>query len=305
MLRGFEGWPSGELHLAIGVFDGVHVGHRVVVERLLSGARATGARTVVATFDPLPARFFDPTGGPLALTEVEHRVRLLREAGADAVVVFDFDAAFAALSPDEFAERLARAGMVRRVVVGFDFQFGHDRAGAARTLEALGRRNGFAVEVVAPHRVDGAVVSATSIRALLSRGEVARAAALLGRPFGVSGLVVRGAGRGAGLGWPTLNLATSPMVQLPQDGIYAAWVDVGAVRHPAAVSLGTRPTFGAGLERILEAHLIGWSGDLYGARVLTTFVQRLRDELRFDSVEALTEQIAQDVKVAGAVLAGA
>ena len=304
-LRGFEGWPSGELHLAIGVFDGVHVGHRVVLERLLRGARAARATTVVATFDPLPARFFDPTDGPLALTEVEHRTRLLHEAGADAVAVFDFDAAFAALTPDEFAGRLAAAGALRRVVVGLDFHFGHDRAGAARTLDALGARHGFRVEVVAPHSIDAAVVSATSIRGLLAEGDLAQAATLLGRPFDIGGVVVRGAGRGTKLGWPTLNIATSPLLQLPRDGIYAGWIEVLAARYPAALSLGVRPTFGAGHKRILEAHLINWSGDLYGSRVHTTFVRRLRDELRFDSVEALKKQIALDVKLASAVLEGA
>lgn len=303
-LAGFEGWPSGELHVAIGVFDGVHLGHRALLARLRAGARAAGATGLAATFDPLPARVLDPTGGPLALTDALERAVLLHAAGADEVVVFAFDRAFAALGPAEFAGRLAAAGAVRRVVVGPDFQFGHGRSGAAGTLRGLGERHGFTVEVVEPVTASGTIVSSTRIRALLGAGDLAAATALLGRAYTVGGTVVRGDHRGAALGWPTLNLATPPERLLPRDGIYAAWVEVAGARRAAAASLGVRPTFGAGLERRLEAHLLDFSDELYGERATVTFVRRLRDELRFETPAALSAQIARDVAAARAALAG-
>ena len=294
-LAGFDGWPTGELHLAIGVFDGVHLGHRTLLARLRAGARAAGATALAATFDPLPARVLDPAGGPLALTDIEERVAELRAAGADEVVVFAFDRAFASLGPDEFARRLAAAGAVRRVVVGPDFQFGHGRSGASGTLRALGERHGFAVEIVAPLRAEGATISSTRIRTLVGQGLLEAAASLLGRAYAVSGTVVRGDDRGAGLGWPTANLAVPAHRLLPRDGIYAAWVEVAGARHAAAASVGVRPTFGDGLERRLEAHLLDFRGDLYGLRATVTFVRRLRDEQRFATPEALSAQIARDV----------
>ncbi len=303
-LAGFEGWPSGDLHVAIGVFDGVHLGHRALLARLSAGARAAGATGLAATFDPLPARVLDPSGGPLALTDIGGRVALLDEAGADAGVVFAFDRAFAALGPREFAGRLAAAGAVRRVVVGPDFQFGHGRAGAAGTLRGLGERHGFTVEVVEPVIASGAIVSSTRIRHLLGAGDLAAATALLGRAYAVGGTVVRGDRRGSTLGWPTLNLATPAERLLPRDGIYAAWVEVAGARHAAAASLGVRPTFGVGLERRLEAHLLDFSGELYGERATVTFVRRLRDEERFATPEALSAQIARDVAATRGALAG-
>jgi len=301
---GFEGWPSGELHVAIGVFDGVHLGHRALLARLRAGARAAGATGLAATFDPLPARVLDPAGGPGALSDLEERIEQLRAAGADEVVVFAFDHAFASLGPDEFARRLAAAGAVRRVVVGPDFQFGHGRSGASGTLQALGERYGFAVEIVAPLRADGAAISSTRIRALLGQGLLDAAASLLGRAYAVSATVVHGDDRGAGLGWPTANLALLAHRLLPRDGIYAAWVEVAGARHAAAASVGVRPTFGDGLERRLEAHLLDFRGDLYGLRATVTFVRRLRDEERFATPQALSAQIARDVVAAREALAG-
>ncbi len=304
-LAGFEGWPSGDLHVALGVFDGVHLGHRALLARLRAGARAAGATGLAATFDPLPARVLDPAGGPLALTDIEERVAQLRAAGADEVAVFAFDRAFASLGPDEFARRLASAGAVRRVVVGPDFQFGHGRSGASGTLQELGERYGFAVEIVAPLHADGAAISSTRIRALLAQGLLERAASLLGRAYAVSGTVVHGDDRGAGLGWPTANLAVPAHRLLPRNGIYAAWVEVAGARHAAAASVGVRPTFGDGLERRLEAHLLDFRGDLYGLRATVSFVRRLRDEERFATPEALSAQIARDVAAArGALAAG-
>lgn len=304
-LRGFLGWPRGPVHLAIGVFDGVHVGHQALIGRLVAGARAAGAHALAATFEPMPGRFLDPAHAPAELTDAEERLELLRRAGADAVVIFPFDRAFADLAPAEFIARLREAADLRRVVVGSDFQFGRGRAGAVATLREAGERSGFTVEEVAPVLLDGAVVSSTRIRQILAAGDLPAAERLLGRPYRVVGTVVGGDRRGTALGYPTANLRVGPDRLLPRDGIYAALVEVNGARHAAAASLGVRPTFGSGLARRLEAFLLDYSGDLYGATVRLTFVKRLRDERRFDSPAALVAQIDQDVAETRRVLSGA
>jgi len=294
---GFEGWPRGPLHLAIGVFDGVHRGHQELVRRLRAGALAEGALPVAASFDPLPIQVLAPGAPSSALSDASERAGLLRSAGAEAVVLFAFDQAFAALAARDFAARIAAAGDVRRVVVGADFHFGHDREGDVGALRDLGREHGFGVEVVDAVSADGEPISSTRIRNLLVAGDVEGAAALLGRSYCVPGRIVHGAKRGRALGYPTVNVATPPERLLPRDGIYATRVIVSGASHPAATSLGLRPTFG-GTERVLESYLLDFSGDLYGAEVGTEFVARIRDELRFDSAEALRERIATDVQAA-------
>lgn len=294
-LHDFSGWPRGRIDLAIGVFDGVHVGHQALVRATAAGAAAGGGTAVAATFDPLPIEVFAPGAPPSALSDIEERVALLRRAGAAAVVVFAFTDAFAALSPEEFAQRLAAAGDVRRVCVGADFQFGRDRAGDVDTLAELGRGLGFTVEVVPAVTTDGAVVSSTRIRNALLAGDVSGAARLLGRPYAVTGVVEHGDARGRALGYPTVNLGVAPNRLLPRDGIYAMWAHVDGKRVRAAASLGVRPTFGGG-ERRLEAHLLDWSGDVYGDTIRAEFVQRLRDELRFASAAELAAQIGRDIQ---------
>lgn len=295
LLHGFHAWPRGPLHLAIGVFDGVHLGHRELVHRLRAGARDAGALAVAATFDPLPIQVLAPGAPPSALSDATERAALLAQAGAEAVALFRFDAAFASLGARDFVDRVLGAGDVRRIVVGPDPRFGHDREGDLALLRALGVERGFAAHVVAPVEIDGAIVSSTRIRNLLIAGDVRGAAKLLGREYGVSGRIVHGEERGRALGYPTINIATPPGRLLPRDGIYATWATIGGRRRPAATSLGIRPTFGGG-ERVLESYLIDFTGQLYGAEAETSFVERLRDELRFESPEALVAQIAKDVE---------
>lgn len=302
-MRGFEGWPEGPLHLAIGVFDGVHVGHQALIRRLVEGAQAARATAVAATFDPLPIQVLAPGAPPSALSDASERVELLTLAGADAVVVFRYDAAFAAIKARDFVARVSEAGDVRRVVVGQDFRYGHGREGDVVLLRELGARHGFDVDVVPPVEVAGAVVSSTRIRNLLLAGRVEEAASLLGRPYLVPGRIEQGDRRGRALGYPTINVATSRERILPRDGIYATWVTLLGQRRPAATSLGVRPTFEAG-ERLLESFLIDWSGDVYGEDATTAFVARLRDELRFASPEDLVRQIGLDVEQARAALLG-
>jgi riboflavin kinase/FMN adenylyltransferase len=294
VLHDFADWPRGPLHLAIGVFDGVHLGHQALVRVVADRARAEGGTPMAATFDPMPIELLAPGAPPSALSDVDERCALLEAAGANAVVVFRFTREFAALAPDEFTRRLKAAGDVRRVCCGDDFQFGHDRSGNVRLLGELGAREGFVVEIASPVMLDGRVVSSTRIRNALLAGEVEEAARLLGRRYAVTGVVEHGDRRGRALGFPTVNLGVAPNRLLPRDGIYAVWAEVNGKRVAAAASLGVRPTFGGG-ERRLEAYLLDWSDDVYGDRVKAEFVKRLRDELRFANAAELADQIAKDV----------
>jgi riboflavin kinase/FMN adenylyltransferase len=294
-LRDFSEWPKEPVHLAIGVFDGVHLGHRALIAHLVRGAREQHAAAVAATFDPLPIQVLASGAPASALSDISERVRLLREAGADAVVVFRFDEAFAKLSADEFVDRVRGACDIRRIVVGPDFHFGRRAEGDVEKLRARGKKDGFVVDVMAPIEIDGTIVSSTRIRNLLLAGDVEAAARLLGRPYSVRGRVVHGAKRGRALGFPTINLALPKEHLLPRDGIYAVWAEMGEGRFKAAASLGVRPTFGGG-ERVLEAYLLDFSGELYGEEVEVAFVKRLRDEIAFASPAELSAQIARDVE---------
>ena len=301
VLRDFTGWPRGPLSIAIGVFDGVHIGHQALIGQTAARAKRDGGTALAATFDPLPIQALAPGAPPSALSDVEDRIRLLHDAGAGDVVVFAFTKEFAALDPQAFVRRLVGAGEVRQIFVGEDFQFGHDRAGNVGTLRAAGPTLGFEVVVATPVREDGEVVSSTRIRNALLAGDVESAARLLGRAYEVRGTVVHGAKRGRALGFPTINLSVPTERLLPRDGIYAMSVRVNDTDVAAAASLGVRPTFGGG-DRTLEAYLLDWEGDVYGETLEAAFIKRLRDELRFASASELSEQIARDVEDTRAAL---
>jgi riboflavin kinase/FMN adenylyltransferase len=283
------------LHLAVGVFDGVHLGHQALIRGLVGGAQAAGATPVAATFDPLPAQVLAQDPPQSTLADAPERAALLGHAGARAVIVFTFDKAFSQQTAEAFIKRVTSAGDVQRIVVGPDFQFGHGREGAVPALRTLGERYGFAVTVVEPIALGGAVVSSTRIRQALREGDLDTAQALLGRPYSVTGTIVRGEQRGRSLGFPTINVAPPPDKLLPHDGIYATWVVLGDTRHRAASSLGVRPTFGGG-PRKLEAYILDFNEEVYGQQATVAFVERLRDEIRFDSADDLAKQIAKDVQ---------
>ncbi|HEY8806777.1 MAG TPA: bifunctional riboflavin kinase/FAD synthetase [Candidatus Limnocylindria bacterium] len=295
VLHDFTGWPTGPLHLAVGVFDGVHLGHQALIRRLVGGARAAGATPMAATFDPLPAQVLAQDPPQSTLVDAPERADLLEQAGAAGVIVFTFDKAFSQQSAEAFIKRVTAAGDVQRIVVGPDFQFGHGREGAVPALRTLGETYHFAVTVVEPISIAGAVVSSTRIRQALRQGDLATAQALLGRPYAATGTIVKGEQRGRALGFPTINVATPPDKLLPHDGIYATWVMLGGTRYRAASSLGVRPTFGGG-PRKLEAYILDFNSDVYGQEASIAFVERLRDELRFDSADELAAQIAKDVE---------
>lgn len=291
--------------ITIGNFDGVHRGHAALVRQARSLVGAHG-EAVVLTFDPHPVRVLAPHAAPPLITTHARKLELLAAAGADAVVLEPFTAALAALSPDAFvAEVLAAACGARHIVVGADFTYGKNRGGNVDTLATAGARHGFEVAVVPPVAVDGEVASSTRVRGYLRAGEARRAAALLGRAYDMDGVVVRGAGRGKGLGVATANIATDGHL-LCAAGIYAVVLErPGFDPHPmpAVASLGTNPTFTDEGTLVLEVHVLDFDADLYGARVRVGFIERLRDEAKFDSVDALLTQIRADIDAARAIFA--
>jgi riboflavin kinase / FMN adenylyltransferase len=294
----------GKSVVTIGVFDGVHRGHQRIVARAAEVGARLGLPVVAITFDPHPDEVVRPGSHPPFLCSARRRAELLAGLGADAVCVIPFTLEFSRLDPDEFV----RAVLVERlhaaaVVVGEDFRFGHKASGDVSLLAKLGEKYEFSAEGMPLLGEDGMTISSTLIRNLLTSGNVAAAAKELGRPHRVEGVVVRGHQRGRALGFPTANLETPPHTAIPADGVYAGWLnrldgegDVDcAERWPAAISIGTNPTFGEG-QRTVEAYALDRSDlDLYGVHAAIDFVERLRGTLRFDSVDALVEQMARDV----------
>ncbi|MFT4220757.1 MAG: bifunctional riboflavin kinase/FAD synthetase [Microbacterium sp.] len=292
--------------VAIGKFDGVHAGHRAVIQRARVDA-ATGAKVVAVTFDRNPLSVLRPEMCPASLLGATQKLQLLAETGVDATLMLRFDERLATLTPREFVETvLVRALSARTVLVGSDFRFGRGGAGTPGTLRELGTELGFRVDVVDDVRAidTDRRVSSTWIRELLAAGDVETALKLLGRPASVWGEVVPGQRRGRELGFPTANLTPGLEGFVPADGVYAGWlVDEGSAdglrsgtRYPAAISVGTNPTFDDVAERVVEAHVLDEADlDLYGHLVEVQFVQRIRDMAAFEGVEALTRQIAEDV----------
>ncbi|MCU1673393.1 MAG: bifunctional riboflavin kinase/FAD synthetase [Frankiales bacterium] len=295
--RGVEGAPSGwgRCVVTIGVFDGVHRGHQQIIGRAVETARHKGLPSVVLTFDPHPMEIVRPGSHPALLTSTRYKAALLEELGVDVMCVLPFTPELQRMSPDEFVhEVLVERLHVSAVVVGENFRYGQKGAGDVASLRTSGRRFGFTVDGVGLAGSDDTTYSSTYIRSLVDAGDVEEAAQVLGRHHRVEGVVVRGDQRGREIGYPTANLSPLPWSAIPADGIYAGHVVRGDELLPAAISIGSNPTF-AGKERRVEAFVLDFSGDLYGARIGMTFASRLRPMLKFDSVEALVAQMDQDV----------
>ena len=299
VVRGHKHAPAYQAAaVAIGNFDGVHRGHRALIDRARQLAAAHDARTVVLTFDPHPSAVLSPKSAPPMLTSLERRIELLGEAGADVVVIEPFTRELANSAPNAFIDDVVLHSLrASAVVVGYDFTYGSSRAGTTAALRVHGNRAGIEVDIVAAVEVAGGVASSTKIRGHLAAGELEVAEQLLGRRWDVDGVVVHGAKRGRAIGIPTANIR--PDADLPvAAGIYAVTLAVDGTVHPAVASLGTNPTFVDGGKLVLEVHVLDWDGDLYDRRVRVTFIARLRDEAKFDSVDALIAQIRTDITAA-------
>jgi len=289
--------------LTIGVFDGVHRGHQQIIGAAVARARAAGLPSVVLTFDPHPAEVVRPGSHPPVLTGLRRKAELLADLGVDVLCVQPFTVEFSRLPAEEFgSEVLVEHLHAAAVVVGENFRFGHRAAGDVALLRALGARFGFAAEAVPLVRGADTAYSSTYIRSCVAAGDVVGAAAALGREHRVEGVVVRGDLRGRTLGFPTANLQTPPHTAVPADGVYAGWLVRGGQRLPAAVSVGTNPTFEGG-ERRVEAYVLDFTGDLYGEHVGVDFVARLRGMVRFAEVAELQAAMARDVAETGRLLA--
>jgi riboflavin kinase/FMN adenylyltransferase len=295
--------PFSRTVVTVGNFDGVHLGHRVILGRVTARAKELGSQPVALTFDPHPAKVLRPQASLPLLTTPEQKFRLLGEAGMDAVVVLPFTREFAAIPARDFVVRyFVERLKAREVVVGHDYSFGHKREGNIDLLKELGQTLGFTVQVVWAVEVNGAVVSSSLIRAMLKLGKVEEANELLGRPYFVSGQVIAGKGRGAKLlGIPTANILPENDL-LPASGIYAVVAHRGEKVLPGVANIGTCPTFDGETALSLEVHIFDFAGDLYGEKLGVEFVARLREERRFPSIEALGAQIRSDIEAARQVL---
>lgn len=284
--------------LTIGAYDGVHLGHRAVIDEVRHLAETRGALSAMATFDRHPATVVRPESAPCQLTSLEQRLEQLSTTGLDLVFVLTFDEERSRETAEEFVNDVLVNGLrARAIVVGHDFHFGANRGGNVETLQRLGAVHGFDVLGMRLVAAGGAAVSSTRIRELLHQGEVGAAAGLLGRPHEVRGLVMRGDARGRELGFPTANVAVPDSVCLPADGIYAAlYTTPDGITRPAAVSLGRRPTFYVDAKAsLLEAYILDFDGDLYDQPAAVSFVERLRAEQQFERVDDLVKQMHADV----------
>jgi len=290
--------PAWLVHpvLALGNFDGLHRGHLKIIERVRRGAAEHGGTPMAMTFDPHPSRVVRPDKAPPLLMTKEQRIEALEGAGITAVAVVRFTHELSQWDPETFVRTvLAEWLRVSEVWVGANFLFGHDRSGNFSTLRSLGQRYGFRADKIDPVRYKEFVVSSTRVRRLVAEGRMDEAGALLGHQFYIDGRVVAGKRRGRELGFPTANLETDNEL-LPPNGVYATMTTIDGIVHPSITNVGLRPTFGDTTKTIIEAYVLGFDGDLYGRQVRLGFVQRLRDERKFDDVDALRAQIEADLR---------
>ncbi len=294
--------PPFRTVLTLGNFDGVHLGHREIFRRVVDKAQELEGTAVVVTFEPHPLRFLAPEKAPLQLNTAEEKIRLLAASCIDLLVVLNFTRQLAEMPAELFVrDILVRKLGVKHMIVGYDYAFGRNRQGDTKFLAEQARIHNFTLEILEPIRAEQQAHSSTAIRKILQEGRVAEAVKILGRNFTLDGEVVHGEGRGRKLGFPTANLITQKEI-LPRDGVYAVKVKWRNQYYDGVINIGCRPTFAAEAPT-LEIHLIDFKGDLYGERLRIYFVDRLRDELRFSTVEALKDAVAEDIARARDLLA--
>ncbi len=285
--------------VTVGTFDGVHLGHRAILEEIGRRARSRDLQSVLLTFDRHPLRVVRPDDAPQLLTMPNEKKEILAQYGLDYVAFVSFTMAFSRYSPEEFVEEvLVRRLRARELVIGYDHGFGRGRTGDVAVLETLGRKHGFEVDVVSGVEVSGDVVSSTRIRAAVTEGRMADAMAGLGRPYSLRGTVVHGLGRGRGLGFPTANISSPPPDKLlPAEGIYAVRASIGTELRAGLVHLGPRPTF-AGSPPTIELYVLDFERDIYGERVVVEFLKKLRSIRPFGTVAELVDQMKEDREIA-------
>lgn len=280
--------------VTIGNFDGVHLGHQALLDEICRRAEELGGPSIVYTFDPHPLRVLNPAASPPTLTDFEDKARRIALQGVDVMVRVRFDREYAARSPEDFARGTLSGELgAKEIWIGPDFAFGRGRKGNLELMSRLGAELGFGVHSLPAFMIDGQRVSSTRVRQAVGACDFAGAQRLLGRPYELRGVVAHGHNRGEKLGYPTANLVPREEC-IPPEGVYAAWVDMRGRRRVAAVNVGHNPTFGD-VDRVVEAHILDYDEDLYGELIALTFVEAIRGEIAFSSVEALVEQIGADV----------
>ena len=293
--------PNQDTLLTIGVFDGVHLGHKYLLSQLKKRAGEQSLLSGVVTFRQHPQEIMSPQTRLPFLTDLTERINLLKNEGIDAIVALSFTPEVARLTAREFISLLKKHLRMQGLVIGHDFALGQKREGDENALRVLGREMNFGVTVVRAKLVNGEVVSSTAIREALAEGDVKRVHDLIGRSFSFHGPVITGDGRGKGLGFPTANLEVDPRQALPANGVYATWAHIDDKAFPSMTNIGERPTFGVG-ERTIEVYILDYQSNLYGHEMKIDVVDRLREEKRFDTAQELKDQIAKDIDQGRAIL---
>jgi len=293
--------PEKDMLLTIGVFDGVHLGHKHLISQLTEHARQQDLLSGVVTFHQHPQEILSPQTKLPFLTDLATRANLLKNEGVEAIITLSFTRQLAQLSARQFVSLLKKYLRMRGIIIGPDFTLGQNREGSPNTLCALGQDMNFSVTVIPPVMVNGEVVSSTAIRKALADGDMKRVINLIGRPFSLHGRVITGSGRGIGLGFPTANLDVDSEQALPADGVYATWAYIDDKAYQSMTNIGKRPTFG-GSEPTVEVYVLDYHSDLHGRELKIDIIERLRSEKKFDTVEDLKKQITEDVKQGRAIL---
>lgn len=293
--------PKKDTLLTIGVFDGVHLGHKYLLSQLAEQAREQNLLSGVVTFNQHPQEVLSPQTKLPFLTDLTQRINLLKNEGVEAIITLSFTGELAQLSTYQFVNLLKKYLRMRGLVVGADFALGQNREGNTNTLRTLGQDMNFSVTVIPPVMINGEVVSSTAIRNALADGDMKRVLNLVGRPFSLTGRVTSGAGRGIELGFPTANLDIDPGQALPAEGVYATWSHIDGQAYQSMTNIGKQPTFG-GSQRIVEVYILDYRSNLYGRELKIDIMERLRGEKQFDTAEELKKQIAEDVKQGRAIL---
>jgi len=293
--------PEKDTLLTVGVFDGVHLGHQYLISQLTKHAREQNLLSGVVTFRQHPQEIMSPQTGLPFLTDLDQRINLLKNEGVEAIFTLSFTPELSRLSAREFVGLLKRYLRMRGLVIGHDFALGQNREGDETALRKLGKEMDFSVKVVRAKLVNAELVSSTAIRKALADGDMKRVHRLIGRNFGFGGGVVTGAHRGKELGFPTANIEVNPGQALPPDGVYATWAYIDGQAYPSMTNIGQRPTFGNN-ERTVEVYVLDYQSNLYGHELRIDLIDRLRDEKKFNSVQELKDQIAEDIKQGRAIL---